>query len=207
MMENALEYNSDRPRLIIPEYGRHVQKMVDYAIGIEDKEERNKVAQTIIEVIGNLNPQIRDVPDFSHKLWDHLFVMSDFKLDVDSPFPIPSRESLNERPAKLPYPQSRLKFRYYGKTLVSMIDYATKLEDGENKQALTKALANHMKKCYINWNKDTVLDTVIVKHLDELSDGKLKLEEGDTLMTVQVRRPNPNQKKKRPINKKYKKRN
>ncbi len=204
-MEKSLEYNADRPKLIIPEYGRHVQKMVDYAVGIEDREERNKVAKTIIEVIGNLNPQIRDVPDFTHKLWDHLFVMSDFKLDVDSPYPIPSSKSLSARPDPLPYPQNKLKYRYYGRTLVSMVEYAAKLED-ENKEALVKALANHMKKCYINWNKDTVEDSVIFKHMNDLSAGKITLDPETVLMNVQVKQRPQNIKKKRP-QKKYKKRN
>jgi hypothetical protein len=206
-MENSLEYNSERPKLIIPEYGRHVQKMVDYACSIEDREKRNKVARTIIEVIGNLNPQIRDVPDFTHKLWDHLFLMSDFKLDVDSPYPIPSDESLSAKPEPLAYPQSRLKYRYYGKTLLSMIDYASKMEDGEEKEALTMALANHMKKCYVSWNKDTVEDGVIFEHMKELSKGILVMDPEKSLMTVQAKKSTGSNVKKKRTNKKYKKRN
>ena len=97
-MIEDIEYNTERPKLIIPEYGRHMQKMVDQAIAIEDREERNKVAKSIISVMGNLNPHLRDVPDFQHKLWDQLFIISDFKLDVDSPYEKPSREELQEHP-------------------------------------------------------------------------------------------------------------
>ena len=175
MVEN-IEYNSERPKLIIPEYGRHIQKMVDYAISRETKEERNKVANSIISVMGNLNPHLRDVADFQHKLWDQLFIISDFKLDVDSPFPIPSREELMEHPDTLEYPQNFPKYRFYGNNIKRMIDVANSWEDSEKKDALVVTIANHMKKCFLNWNKDTVEDDVIFNHLFELSDGKLNLK-------------------------------
>lgn len=184
-----MEYNTARPKLIIPEYGRHVQSMVDFAISIEDREERNKVARSIIDVIGNLNPHLRDVTDFQHKLWDHLFIMSDFKLDVDSPYPIPSRESLYVKPEPLPYPQSNIKYRYYGKTIINMIDYCVEMEDGELKEGLVRAIANQMKKSYLTWNKDTVADTVILKHLEELSNGKLKPSDDFVFSTVVPQAP------------------
>lgn len=174
-MIDAIEYNTERPKLIIPEYGRHIQKMVDYALSIEDAEERNKVAKAIIGVMGNLNPHLRDVPDFQHKLWDQLFIISDFKLDVDSPFPKPSKEVLQERPEPLAYPQNFPKYRFYGNNIKRMIDVAIGWEEGELKKALEYAIANHMKKCYLNWNKDTVEDQVIFNHLFELSDGKIDL--------------------------------
>ncbi len=184
-----MEYNTARPKLIIPEYGRHVQSMVDFAISIEDRDERNKVARSIIDVIGNLNPHLRDVADFQHKLWDHLFIMSDFKLDVDSPYPIPSRESLYVKPEALPYPQSNIKYRYYGKTIINMIDYCVEMEDGELKEGLVRAIANQMKKSYLTWNKDTVADTVILKHLEELSNGKLKPSDDFVFSTVVPQAP------------------
>ena len=174
LVEN-LEYNTERPHLIIPEYGRHFQKMVDHAVSIEDREERNKVAQAIISVMGNLQPHLRDVPDFQHKLWDQLFIMSDFKLDVDSPYPIPSREVLNQRPEILNYPQNFPKYRFYGNNITYMIDVAMKWEEGDLKSALILVIANHMKKCYLSWNKETVEDEVIFQHLLELSDGKINL--------------------------------
>lgn len=182
MIDN-LEYNTERPKLIIPEYGRHIQKMVDYAISQEDREERNKTAKSIIAVMGNLNPHLRDVPDFQHKLWDQLFIISDFKLDVDSPYPLPSKEELSERPEPLGYPQNHPKYRFYGNNIKRMIDVACSWEDGDMKDGLVLTIANHMKKCFLNWNKDTVEDDVIFKHLFELSDGKLNLKNSEEDLT------------------------
>lgn len=170
-----LEYNAERPHLIIPEYGRHLQKLINQATEIEDREERNKIARYIIQVMGSLNPHLRDVPDFQHKLWDQIFIMSDFKLDVDSPYPIPSREVLQLRPEALRYPQNFPKYRFYGNNIKYMIDVANGWEDGEMKSALVKVIANHMKKSYLSWNKDTVKDEVIFEHLLELSGGKINL--------------------------------
>ena len=178
MIDN-LEYNTERPKLNIPDYGRHIQKMVDHAISIEDAEERNKMANGIIAVMGNLNPHLRDVPDFQHMLWDQLFIIADFKLDVDSPYEKPTREALAERPAPLEYPQNFPKYRFYGNNIKGMIDVAVSWEDGEKKDGLVLTIANHMKKCFLNWNKDTVDDDVIFNHLFELSDGKLNLKDSD----------------------------
>ncbi|WP_420601437.1 DUF4290 domain-containing protein [Flagellimonas sp.] len=174
LVEN-LEYNTERPKLFIPEYGRHFQKMVDHAVSIADREERNKVAKSIISVMGNLQPHLRDVPDFQHKLWDQLFIMSDFKLDVDSPFPITPKEVLQQRPEPLEYPQNFPKYRFYGNNIKRMIDVAIKWEKGDMRSGLEYAIANHMKKCYLNWNKDTVEDSAIFAHLKELSDGEIDL--------------------------------
>ena len=181
-MIDHIEYNSERPKLIIPEYGRHIQKMVDQAIAKETKEERNKVASSIISVMGNLNPHLRDVTDFQHKLWDQLFIISDFKLDVDSPYPIPKREELQEYPQSLEYPQNFPKYRFYGNNIKRMIDVATGWEDGDKKDALVITIANHMKKCFLNWNKDTVEDDVIFNHLFELSEGKLNLKGSEEIL-------------------------
>lgn len=170
-----LEYNSERQRLLIPEYGRHLQKLIDQATHIEDDEMRNKAAKYIIQVMGSLNPHLRDVPDFQHKLWDQLFIMSDFKLNVESPYPIPSRDVLQLKPDVLQYPQNFPKYRFYGNNIKYMIDVANKWEDGEMKNALVLVIANHMKKSYLSWNKDTVKDDVIFEHLFELSGGKINL--------------------------------
>ena len=178
MIDN-LEYNSERPKLNIPEYGRHIQKMVDFVVAIEDREKRNKVAQALIGVMGNLNPHLRDVPDFQHKLWDQLFIISDFHLDVDSPFPKPTRELLEKRPDPLPYPQNFPKYRFYGNNIKRMVDVCVSWEDGDLKDALKFTIANHMKKSYLNWNKDTVKDETIFEHLYELSDGKINLAKWD----------------------------
>ena len=173
----SLQYNTKRTQLIIPEYGRHVQIMVNQLVATEDKEERNKMSKAIIGIMGNLSPHLRDVPDFQHKLWDQLFIMSDFELDVDGPYEKPLRELLEEKPARLPYPQKFPRYRFYGNNLKSMINVAKGWEDGDMKNALVFNIANHMKKCFLSWNKDTVEDIVILKHLAELSDKTLTVKE------------------------------
>ncbi|TYB76793.1 DUF4290 domain-containing protein [Bizionia gelidisalsuginis] len=186
-MIDAIEYNTEREHLIIPEYGRHLQKMINFAKTQEDKEERNKLAKAIISVMGNMQPHLRDVPDFQHKLWDQLFIMSNFELDVDSPYGMPSEEALNERPETLPYPQNFPKYRFYGNNIKTMIDVANTWEEGELKEALVFTIANHMKKCFLNWNKDTVEDSVIYNHLYELSDGKINLKNTEEELTDATR--------------------
>ncbi|TDN85846.1 uncharacterized protein DUF4290 [Salegentibacter sp. 24] len=178
-MTHALEYNSERRHLIIPEYGRHLQKMVEEAIEIEDDKERNQVAKSIIAVMGNMQPHLRDVPDFQHKLWDQLFIISDFKLDVESPFPKPTKEMLAERPEMLGYPQNFPKYRFYGNNINRMINEVKDWEEGPLKEGLVLTIANHMKKSYLNWNRDTVEDDVIFEHLRELSGGKINLKNAD----------------------------
>jgi hypothetical protein len=178
-----LEYNTEREHLIIPEYGRHMQKMINYAKSLETKEERNKVAKGIIAVMGNMQPHLRDVPDFQHKLWDQLFIMSNFELDADSPYEIPTKEIYEERPEPLEYPQNFPKYRFYGNNIKTMIDVANTWEEGELKEALTYTIANHMKKCFLNWNKDTVEDAVIFNHLFELSGGKIDLRTSNEDLT------------------------
>ncbi|AEK23445.1 DUF4290 domain-containing protein [Capnocytophaga canimorsus] len=170
-----MEYNTERSPLIIPEYGRHIQKMIEKAVQIENREERNNTARGIIGVMGNLNPHLRDVPDFQHKLWDQLFIMSNFELDVDSPFEKPTPEVLSKRPDRLSYPQNFPKYRFYGNNIKKMIDVCVSWEEGEMRTALAYAIANHMKKSYLNWNKDTVEDEIIFQHLHELSNGKINL--------------------------------
>ncbi|MHA7944651.1 DUF4290 domain-containing protein [Formosa sp. 3Alg 14/1] len=175
MIDN-IEYNTEREPLIIPEYGRHLQKMVNHAKTIENRDDRNKEANAIIAVMGNLQPHLRDVPDFQHKLWDQLFIIANFELDVDSPYGNPDREILERKPDSLEYPQNFPKYRFYGNNIKTMIDVANTWEEGELKEALIYSIANHMKKCFLNWNKDTVDDNVIFNHLYELSDGKINLK-------------------------------
>ena len=182
-MIDSLEYNTERTGLIIPEYGRHIQKMVDQAVGCPDKKERNKMAKAIIGVMDNLNPHLRDVPDFQHKLWDQLFIMSGFNLDVDSPFPKPSKEIYEEKPEKLNYPQNHPKYRFYGNNIKKMIDVATNWDEGEMKKELIYVIANHMKKCFLKWNKDSVDDVVIFNHILELSNGKIKIDKNSKPLT------------------------
>lgn len=182
-MIDDIEYNTEREHLIIPEYGRHIQKMINHAKIQETKEERNKLAKSIIAVMGNMQPHLRDVADFQHKLWDQLFIMANFELDADSPYGAPSEEELSERPQPLEYPQNFPKYRFYGNNIKTMIDVANTWEDGEMKEALTYTIANHMKKCFLNWNKDTVEDHVIFNHLYELSDGKINLKDSEESLT------------------------
>lgn len=179
-----MEYNTSLPYMVIPEYGRNIQKMIDFALTVEDREERNRVARAIINVMGQLNPHLRDVTDFKHKLWDHLFIISDFKLDVDSPYPIPERESLNTKPQKVNYPTGDIRYRHYGKTVERMIEHGMKLEEGPEKEAFTEVLANLMKRSYLAWNRDSVNDEVILQHLEELSKGKLKLTDKSKLAST-----------------------
>ena len=153
--------------------------MVEEAIEIEDDKERNQVAKSIIAVMGNMQPHLRDVPDFQHKLWDQLFIISDFKLDVESPFPKPTREMLAERPEMLGYPQNFPKYRFYGNNINRMINEVKDWEEGPLKEGLVLTIANHMKKSYLNWNRDTVDDDVIFEHLRELSGGKINLKNAD----------------------------
>lgn len=188
-----MEYNTSLSKLIIPEYGRNVQKMVHSIIEIESREKRNHQAKSIIEVMGNLNPHLRDVPDFKHKLWDHLFIMSEFNLDVDSPYEKPSKETFEEKPKPLKYSENNIKLRHYGKILPLIIQRSIDLEEGEYKDLLVFTIANHMKKCYLTWNKSSVEDEVIMKHLSQMSEGKLKLKDSFKLSSfseVKVQRTN-----------------
>ena len=172
-----MDYNSNRKYLVLPEYGRNVQKMVDFALTIEDREKRNRVAKSIIAIMGNMYPHLRDISVFRHKLWGHLAIMSDFKLDIDSPFELPTKETLAEKPGKVPYNNQKIKYRHYGKTIEHLIDKAIAIEEKGEKDALILMIANHMKKSFINWNKDSVSDEKIFQDIVELSDGKLTIPE------------------------------
>ena len=183
-MSHCLEYNSQRNYLSIPEYGRHIQKMVAYCTELADKDERNKVAHAIVDVMGALFPYLRDVEDYKHKLWDHLFIMSDFKLEVDSPYPKPSPDQCIEKPNKVPYPKGNIKYGHYGKIVQDLIKKAGSMEPGEERQALILVTVNLMKRCYITWNRDTVEDEVILKHLSEISDGKLSLKDPSLIVSL-----------------------
>lgn len=179
-----MSYNTGRGTMIIPEYGRNVQKMVDFACTVEQKEERNKVAKAIIAVMGQLNPHLRD-EEYKHKLWAHLFIMSEFKLDVDSPYPIPTAETFNSKPARVAYPQSKMRYGHYGKVIPSMIEKCIAIEDEKEKHALKIIIANMMKKSYLMWNRDTVNDELILAQLKELSKGALILEDASVLVSTQ----------------------
>jgi hypothetical protein len=180
-----MEYNTQLDRLIIPEYGRNIQGMIEYCCAIKDKDERNLCARAIIQVMGQLNPHLRDVSDFTHKLWDHLFIISQFKLDVDSPYPKPSPETFREKPKRLTYPKGKIRYKHYGKSIEEIIAKAKALPEGAERKELTRQIANHLKKSYFNWNKDNITDDVIFKNLAELSDGELKMDESISLSSHQ----------------------
>ncbi len=163
--------------MVISEYGRNIHKMIDYMKSVKDREKRNHLARATINVMGQLNPHLRDVNDFKHKLWDHLFIMADFDLDVDSPYPLPSKETLTRKPEPLQYATNNVTFKHYGRHIERMIEKACELEDGFMKDTLVKMIANHLKKSYLTWNREDVTDEEIAEHLSILSDGKLNLED------------------------------
>lgn len=161
--------------MALPEYGRSIQNMVDYAVTIKDRAERQRCANTIINIMGNMFPHLRDVPEFKHKLWDHLAIMSDFKLDIDYPYDIIRKDNLVTKPDPVPYPHTRIRYRHYGRTMEELIQKACEFPEGDEKRNLVALICNHLKKDYITWNKDTVDDRKIANDLAELSGGKLQL--------------------------------
>jgi len=171
------DYNTSRKLLALPEYGRNIQKMVDLIMATEDRDERNRLAQALISVMGNLNPHLRDIHDFKHKLWDHLAIMADFKLDIDYPYDIPVPETFQEKPKIVKNTQSPIRYKHYGKVLEQMINYACGMEEGEERRALISIIGNHMKKSYLTWNREAVDDQVIMNDFMVLSKGKIKLDE------------------------------
>jgi Domain of unknown function (DUF4290) len=186
------DYNSTRNKLILSEYGRNVQNMVKYIVALPTKEERNRYAQVVIDLMGFLNPHLRDVADFKHKLWDHLHIISDFKIDVDSPYPKPEIEAIHMKPEPLKYPHQRIKYKHYGKTIELMMEKAKSIEEPDRKQHMVQAIANFMKMAYVQWNKDSVADETILADLRAMSQGQLKLEDNVNLARVEFRTPPQN---------------
>ena len=176
-----MEYNTNRTKLLMPEYGRNIQQMVEYCKSIPSKEERNEVAKTIVEFMGQRNPHLRDEENYKHKLWDHLYILADYDLDVDAPYPFPTREELAQKPNRMDYPSFENEYKFYGKSILQLIDRAIELEEGEEKEALIQVIANNMKKSYNVYNKEHVQDEVIFRHLKELSQDKLDLTGIETL--------------------------
>jgi hypothetical protein len=169
-----MEYNTTRNYLTMKEYGRHIQKMVEHLMTIEDKERRQRQAQVVIELMGFLNPHLKNVEDFRHKLWDHLFYISDFKLDVDSPYPIPQKETYKVKPEPIPYPKRYPKYSHLGKNLELVITKALKEENPEKRQGFANAIAYYMKLAYNNWHKDVVHDDAIQSELTNITEGQLE---------------------------------
>ena len=176
-----MEYNTQKTHLNMPEYGRIIQQLVERCKEITEKEERNEMAVAIVDFMGQRNPQLRDEENYNHKLWDHLYILADYDLDVDSPYPFPSPEELMSKPKKLEYPKLQGDFKFYGKSILQLIDKAIELEEGDEKEALIEVIANNMKKSYNVYNKEHVTDDVIFRHLKELSENRLDLTGIDSL--------------------------
>jgi len=179
-----MEYNTTRNKLLLPEYGRNVQNMITHAMEIADRAERNRAAQAIIEVMGQLNPHLRDVDDFRHKLWTHMFVMSDFQLDVDSPYDIPKPEDLTSKPDRVEYPKRKMRFGHYGKYTQNILENSKDISDEKEKKYLTRTMANFMKKQFLVYNNDAVENNVIANQLKELSNNELQVENPNDLLTT-----------------------
>lgn len=174
-MRNLPEYNTSRNSMKISEYGRNIQQMIQVAVEEPNRDRRNVLAQALITLMGNLNPHLRDMDDYKHKLWDHLFVMSDFKLDVDSPYPIPTKESIYSKPSMMEYPQQKIRFRFYGKSIEKMIAQAAEMEDGPVKSGFINLIGSFMKQSCRNWNEEMLQDEEILMHLEMLSGGRIKM--------------------------------
>lgn len=187
-----MEYNTTRNHLIMREYGRHIQKMIDFVITIEDREKRQKNAHALIELMGFLNPHLKNVEDFRHKLWDHLFLISDFKLDVDSPYPIPTRETLKANPERLPYPKRYPRYSHLGKNLEVVINKALKEENTEKRSGFANAIAYYMKLAYNTWHKELVHDDAIRSELNSITNGSLEFTNTPFVKAYRERDPRDN---------------
>lgn len=189
-----MTYNSQRNPLVIREYGRNVQKLIEHATTIKNKEERNNMVKEIINLMGQMNPAYRNIEEFRHKLWDHLFMISDFKLEADSPYPVPDKKVLKSKPKRLPYAQHNLKFKHYGRNVELMIEKAMKMKDTEKQKAFVEIIGNYMKMVYRNWNKENVNDEMIKNDLEMMSKGELTITSDfnlDSLSSSQRSRPRP----------------
>ncbi|TQM23021.1 uncharacterized protein DUF4290 [Chryseobacterium aquifrigidense] len=178
---HTMEYNTQKTQLHMPEYGRIIQQLVERCKELPSKDERNEMAMAIIDFMGQRNPQLRDEENYKHKLWDHLFILANYDLDVDSPYPFPTMEQLAEKPKRMEYPKLQGDFKFYGKSILQLIEKAIELETGDEKEALIEVIANNMKKSYNVYNKEHVTDDVIFRHLKELSENRLDLTGIDSL--------------------------
>jgi hypothetical protein len=190
------EYNTQRERLIIPEYGRNIQELVNYAKTITDRDKRTSFAHSIIKIMGTINQNFRDRSDFNQKLWDHLAIISNFELDIDSPYETPTKEILNEKPKPIPYCKNRIKYRHFGHIIEDMIEKAVEIEDKKEQENMIELIANHMKRLYIIWNKErTIEDDQILQTLQDMSRGRLsvnkdiKLADSRELQATKSKKP------------------
>ncbi len=197
----AFEYSTSLKKLVLPEYGRNIHMMVDYIKAIEDRAERNRLAHSVVAIMGNLNPHLRDINDFKHKLWDHLALIADFDLDIDYPYDPPRPETFLEKPKIVPYGTHTIRYKHYGKSIELIIDAVSELQEGETKDRLINIIANHMKKSYLTWNRESVDDEVIMKDFNVLSKGKIDMTK---IRLSETRELLNKGKKKKPFTKKIK---
>jgi hypothetical protein len=188
-----MDYNTQRKKLVFPEYGRHIHKLVDLCMEIEDKEERTRNAYAIVTIMGSMHPHLRDIPDFKHKLWNHLAIMTDFKLDIDWPYDLPDKEEINQPPERVPYSTDKMIFKHYGHNLEQMLNKINNLETDEEKEALINLLANHMKKLVVTYKKEHVNDEVIFNDIKKITEGKVKIKDDLVLNDGWDMNPNQNQ--------------
>ena len=182
-MKKATEfdYNTQRPHLVIREYGRHLQQMVDYAVTVEDREKRTNIVLSIIDLMGQMNPHLRNVEEFRHKLWDHIYMISGGKLEVDTPYPYPDLEKIQRKPNHIGYPHDKIRFKHYGKNVERLVEKAIEMEDEEKKKDFTECIGNYMKLVHRNWNQENANDEIIKQDIKTLSEGKLELDESSNL--------------------------
>ncbi len=173
-MSNKLEESGKE--IVLKEYGRNTQKIVNYILTIEDREKRTKYANTLIELMKQINPGMRDAQDSYHKLWDHLYIMADFNLDVDSSYPMPEKELLGRKPMRVPYNTHKLRFKHYGKNVELLIEKAIQMEDKADQDIAILYIGRLMKRFYSTWNKENIDDDIIIEHLKDMSNNKLPLD-------------------------------
>lgn len=195
-IKTKMKYNTQLKKLSMPDYGRNIQNMVNHCLTIEDREERKKCANTVVDIMGNMFPHLRDVNDFKHILWDHLAIMSDFKLDIDYPYEVITEEDLYTRPGKMEYSKGKMRFKHYGKLLEKMIDIAADMEEGGKRDQLISQIAVQMKRSYTQWNKD-IDDAKIIDDLRDFSKGKINLDPNTfTISSIKVSANAPTSKRK-----------
>ena len=187
-----MEYNTKQKKLPLPEYGRSVQKMVDHALTIEDREERQQCANTIVGIMASMFPNTRNLPDYERKLWDHLAIMSDFTLDIDYPYEVIKKETFTEPPTRIPYQTTEIGYRHYGRIVENMIAHACTMEEGEERDSFVGLILVQMKKNYTAWNKDGVEDKRIYDDLRAISKGKIDY----TVSEIRINSGNGNTQKK-----------
>lgn len=192
-----MEYNTTRKRLIIAEYGRNLQSLVEQVCKMEDRDQRSRAAKALVNVMAQLNPSQRDYVDYRRKLWDHLYIMSDFKLDVDGPYDPPSPNTVHPKPQRLSYAGNKIRYSHYGRIIEKMIDVVSEYPENKEKEVLAPMIANYLKKSYLTWNLDSVTDDVIIKQMNVMSKGRIAMDNSQPLWVANdlVIDPSPGSKK------------